>query len=566
MARYYSEDTWLFAALRLDDDYLETLDSFMRRLLPSSPELGLVVPSLSDLIRTTPGAADVLSWAGDYAAIGIRGNISQLQPNDILIVLEVDNPVDARSFMRAAFPDAIVYDSQGITSLFDLTASVYILDDYLLLYPGMVTVFALPDPTSQTLESNRSFTNLFNALPESGYNGLVFADMDTLSFIPALSLQPIIGSELTPIMIGLTTLDNTTLILDTVSLPVPGPIVAIPTPTPDLDFLRFVPANASAFVLANSPTNLIDSLLSFLDRLLITQNSRASIVNIFNALGIDFERDVLKWMTGDYAAFLRVEMVPLVQDFTQPELDAESAVLSPEENIDFGLVIDASPDPGAAQRLAARLGSVLDMSASASDGIVVRNQIISGQEVTLITLQSPLAETDPNFSDFRFSIALGATNEVFFIATPAYAESIITGGPSIQTSLTYTSATSLLLPDASSIWYTDRNGAVLAIVTNPFSLLFSSLLIGPAVSNVFDDVTSGLSMDGMQPGAPKMLAQPVPPTPDLQDLQQQVQEQVQAAVSLLGSMLDQIAYTTMSASFDAQTGISRLRMTLSLID
>jgi hypothetical protein len=103
-------------------------------------------------------------------------------------------------------------------------------------------------------------------------------------------------------------------------------------------------------------------------------------------------------------------------------------------------------------------------------------------------------------------------------------------------------------------------------VTNPFSLLFSSLLIGPAVSNVFDDVTSGLSMDGMQPGAPKMLAQPVPPTPDLQDLQQQVQEQVQAAVSLLGSMLDQIAYTTMSASFDAQTGISRLRMTLSLID
>lgn len=546
MARYYPADTWLFAAIRLDDAYIETLDGIIGRITEPLAALQAPLPSLSAIISETPTAAAVVDWAGDHAAIGISGDPGRLVPSDIVITVEVDDPAAALAFLREQFPFSEQLDGDGYTGLVDQGASIFIFTDHLMIYGARVDA---PRPvlswlSARTLETSADFTTALDALPEPGYNALAF--IQPTAFVSMLAPTSSIPLDLTPTAVGLTITADTTLVIDGASLPGSG-IITTP-PTPDPAFIRYVPADANAFVLAHSLSNLINSGLTA--AALIQADSRlpdprTTVSDALGSLGLDLQRDILDWMTGDYAVFARLDVVPVAAGLVQSRLNLD-------DNFDFGLVIDATADPNLARRLAARLGGLIGMASASSDGaIAVSSDTIAGQDVTLITISGSQPAAPGEM--IRQQIALGATDAVFFLASPAYAEAIITGGPSLLTSPVYADAAAHLLPNASSVWYADSDGFILGALVNPISPVLALTLLGPSVQTVFDDIVAQLSATGPLPTATPT---PTPqPTPNA--------EQALAQVAPLGALLDQIAHSTMSASVDVN-GVSRLRLTLTL--
>ena len=293
--------------------------------------------------------------------------------------------------------------------------------------------------------------------------------------------------ESAPLALGFTMLDDRTFAIDSAQLPLKNAAISAPTAV-NPDFANFIPGNASLVIHANSLTDLYTTTMNFADLLNTSTDSTApsaQIKQVLTMFGIDLQRDLLSWMTGDYALFFRADMLDLVSaavTSTTPDL----ANLG--EKFDFGLVVEAT-DPDKARAFATRLDTLIEQMVARQQGITVSSETIHGVDVTVISLSAPLDAQNT----LNIDLLIGATDDVFFLATRPAAETIISGDGMLTGNRSYVEAQNYLLPNPTTVVYADGEGLVLEAAVPTIVTL---ALLGPAIGNVFTNIVTELNAEG----------------------------------------------------------------------
>ncbi len=521
LARYYPQSSVFFGAMRIDEEYFDTLDELVRTVSGTFAELDIPVFSLRQLFALGSGtdADDLLSWLGDAASIGVTGMDASgtIDADGLQIVVELDDRQAAFRYLLNEYEDiAEIIENENSTVIAVPQADILfeLYDEVMVIAVEQQT---LPGSSNSLLNSNR-FRETLADLPEETYNIVVYFDVPTL----AATLPPEDGGDLLTqagtLAIGATILDDTALTIDVAqrlpNLP-QGYLTAEPV---DQAFLRFIPADATAVIHSTNLSAAIEGLFDLAD-LDSPQDSRAEVQEVLALLGIDLQQDILDWTVGDYALFLRADTLPIISDLTVNQL-----VL--EERFDFGVVI-AATDSAAAQGLAAQLGGLL-LQASAenpSQDVKVAADTVAGLDVTAIKITVPIQNpaTLENQS-LEIELVLGASEEVFFLTTRGAAESIAAGAGTLAETAAYQSAAETFLENPLFVAYTDGEGFFTVAAPIP-ALVF----LGPVIGEVFTEVLETLD------GTPVPTPTPQPsPTPD-PAVQQQVTDTLLAAYDLVDS-------------------------------
>ncbi len=488
MARYFPENTAVFAAFRTDEGYIDTLDSLLALLTAAFPqaEVTTLRETLeAGLADSGYALADLYLWLGGYAAVG-GTSANAFDPGTSepgYAVIEITDRAAAEDFLRDALPGNQETEEVNGFTVFTLRqrgdALIIAINDTLMLV-GMENPRLLDQfPPSALLADDADFQEALADLIAPAYNIFLYVTPELMGgSMGMMEMGMMGGMEPLPTAMGLTILEDTSLVIDMVQvgdLDAPSAI--------DPQFARFIPADASAVIHGTDLTALIDSMLEF-SRMMSRGDGpdpERQLSGVFNLIGVDLRDDLLSWTTGDYALFLRTDVNALAEGIAEGVLDAGSYV-------DFGLLFEAT-DPEAASNFAAQLSDALPrLIQEDTPGVTLSSEDINGVSVSVIALQVPLDQRNM----FELDVLIGATQDVFFIATRPAAESIINGGSSLLDSPAYQEASAYLLPNPTLALYADADGLLVGTVA-PLALL------GPSIGNIFDDVLEGLDEDAFVP-------------------------------------------------------------------
>lgn len=494
MAQYFPEETVFFAALRTDSGYIDALDGVIARVLAGLPE----VPPVSlrqaldeGLINAGVSLDEIYAWLGDYAAVGVVdiATFSGEQPaagNDAYFVAEITDRAAAEAFFENDIPD---FQSNGYEAStvgdFTLYASeetegIIAINDSLLLIGADATLLD-SFPVESTLSADADFSAAVADMPAPAYNIFLYTSAAVFEAVP--NVDQLTGYAPAASATGLTILDDRSLTIDSVRL------AGLGVEPVDPEFLRFIPSDSSAVILATNLSGLINGALDSARAAMPEDNDApdpaVQLSGAFGFLGIDLEADLLSWATGDYAIFGRANVQNLFEGVASGDVEII-------ENVDFGFIIEAT-DPAGASTLATKLGAALANFTENNEDVAVTETEIGGFGATVITLS---AEAFAN--PINFQIAIGATDDVFYIASRNAADVITSGSGDLLNNPAVAEASAYILPQSSVILYADSDGLLLSTVV-PLGLM------GPSIGNVFDNVTEGLE-SGAVPAIPNTLS------------------------------------------------------------
>jgi hypothetical protein len=497
MAKYFPANSVIFATMTIpDESYLDTpLGNYdMSNLDSLFGPSGLNVPppetarELFDLILEPIGTdtAAIMAWLGDSAAIGIGSINPDGTANGVYGLIEITDGAAVEGFLRGALPpEWMPGEKDGYTTFQSLREEIIIAvsDDFLLFYSdetGGLPVLSL----ETSLADSATFQDAVSKLPGDRYDALFYLDIPGLLVNADLSELRQMGLNLSPqttgpLVMGSTFLDPTIGIMDIAQLPgmnaVPSDLAAV-----DMDFARFIPAEASAVVHATDLTRLYDSFMGTLTNIAAASGGDDPSLQFemaFRMLGVDLRNDLLSWTTGDYALFLRADVMPIITAFAQERFDIN-------DRLDFGLVIEAT-DPAKAQALVQKLTQTAMLFLGNEQGIKVTQKPINGVEVTIISISAPLTARDV----FNMDIVIGATDDVFFIASGPAATAILSGESRLMDNPNYVKMNQYLLPNPTSVWYADGEGVIVGMAVPTVVVL---TLLGPAIGDVFENIVNEL--------------------------------------------------------------------------
>ncbi len=513
MARYFPADTGFFVAFRLDDAYIDQLDTLSQIGLNLQQRVvsalsGDVTPPLSlrdqlnqSLRSLNTDLDSILGWLGDLGAVAaVPGTDGTPQ---FSLVLELADRQGLEAFLQATEPDDWRESRlEGTTRVFDQRDPIIaITDDYLVVYNR--TAADRPDPNADrpSLSQNEDFGAALGQLPAKNYNVMMYVDAADLNE-PQFQSSLILLSAAGPAAVGLTILDDTTLVIDSAQRPATN-TAATGAPAVDPDFLRFIPTNASAVIQATDFTNLYNNILSAATVAAQASGSsdeqmsvQAQLESIAQMVGIDLQDDLLSWTTGEYGLFIRSNIVDLANDLSQTEaLDVAS-------RFDLGLVIEAT-DPAAAAAFAQKVGSLAQQFAGQAEGVTISQDTIDDVPVTVISINAPLPAPA---RAYKTDLLIGATEEVFFIATRPAVATIIAGDGSLMDSAAFREAEAYFLPNPTSISFADGEGFV---TTTSLATIVPLALLGPSIGNVFADIVAELQQGTLVP-SPTPTSTPTP--------------------------------------------------------
>ncbi|MBC7809805.1 MAG: DUF3352 domain-containing protein [Burkholderiales bacterium] len=342
-----------------------------------------------------------------------------------------------------------------------------------------------------TLASSASFTEAIAMLPADSYSAIGFIDIpqalptaeeliqNRLDGMEAFAtpLDPTaLLSAFGPAAFGFTVMGDRSLVLDyaqtlgdTSALQdmglVPETFIVQPI---DLSFAENLPGDVPLVVQASalgpSVSTYFDALIQwgrmlqeqgFIDRAIDQSRDlgdtsyvprfvsdmnpgRALVVGInffFSGLtGLNLERDVLNWMTDDYAFFVRVDV---------NEDDETAAPL-----IDAGFVVAATDADAAAVTVAGLSDSLTAYEVPFS------TEEIGGGDVLVLSLAEMFPD-DSALSELPddYDILIGSNDAVFAIGTRRAVSEALEPGDSLAENAAFIEATEYLLPDAQSMWY-----------------------------------------------------------------------------------------------------------------
>jgi hypothetical protein len=435
----------------------------------------------------------------DDASLMIAAEITDRDAATEFLVPLVNNPVVTET------PDYTFY---APTSAFDRTF-VLIADNVVLFGNTDDIVSAFEDGFSN-LSGNAMFGATQTALPNGDYNIFAYIDIEGLTrdFVDLVSdqvgvlggMDSYLANAQSPsgaISVGFTAIDERNLVMDmavvlsdeamAMQADAPGNIAQSPI---DPDFARHIPADAQLVVHDNGfgpeflavfdalnalgpafqeiidlGVNVADQFGAFssVDPLAeeIVRGFDISVINFGGVLknyaiqifagftGMHLEDDVLSWMTGDYATFLRVLPLSGEIPFT----------------IDGGFVTTAT-DP-------AQAGDVVSGLARAAElyELDFEREDIGGDALVLTApirglLNLAGLSMDDLLATPEFDVIVGANDDVFVVGTRAGAKFALDSvGDSLLDDPAYAyAADTLFLDDTLFVWYIGTSGMVNAVL------------------------------------------------------------------------------------------------------
>ena len=429
MARYMPADVDFFAVIRSDSDFITRLDTLFMTVSEQLPNSLSQTLSINELINqvvaqsvTLPIQLDFVSVLdqalGDWAGIGIDGIPESVanpdSPVSLYLTLDIGDYRTAQMLlnlmvaalgleMRSAIEDYMVYGLDDFTLALNQT----------LLH---ITYRADLSPiVNQSLQTVVLFTDGIRQLPQSDYD--LWAYFNT----PAVSL-PFIQDAIITRILGSFGVDNTT-----TGAGVAGILVGDDSLTIDLiqrrdapqaqtntpinpAFWAFIPSQAQFFIHTTDFTNLIESASSVLaaisasDTPELVMRDFMQLTQVF--LNADLQNDILSWTTGDYALWGKI-------------LPISSAHPNSVNPFYFGWVFQTT-SPQNSRRLVDVLATAAETYFSDDSLFMIHRTRMNTSDVAFITLPSNRSAFFPP------EIAIGANDDIFFIATPAAAQDLLT--------------------------------------------------------------------------------------------------------------------------------------------
>jgi hypothetical protein len=589
LSKYFPEGTVVFAALRTDDDYLRALDGLVSKVIGKLPQ-GIVPPGISlkpglDLVSQQATqksfAEGIRPWLGDTAAFGLTSLEGMNTPNTpILIAVDLADRSAAEAFLDKLAPLAQwVRKASGDNTLYTDKnerpgGGALLVTDDALLVGANATIVEGALKVSSPLTNGAKFKDTLALLPINDYNIVAYADLGTL-FAEAMKMSMsnnnmsaeaqamqeaflgVLGTQ----AYAFTLLDERSLVVDVVSKPrdlskLTAMGLKMPNIQPvNLKFAANLPADASLVMHGSSIKTYYDF---FLQTMRASQPAamqeemekglEQAKAQIKAATGLDLDKDILDWMTGDFAAFVSLDM-PAIMDAIEQGMQASASGGSSGTSLKmdklpfgFGFVAQAT-DPAKAKALADALGKVLPTLPNNNPEVKISQETISGVQVTVISQMMPMG-TDQKLP---LDIVIGANDKVFLIATRAAAEAIFGGKPGLDSTAAFQEAGKYLLQKPNSVLYSDGQGAGGTLI------IVGLALLGPAIGGTFDRITDGLSTPTAEQKAAREAAR---------KRQEEQNRQIVAALRTLITLSSSSSIS--SETIDPATGASRVRFVLTL--
>ncbi|NDJ59794.1 MAG: DUF3352 domain-containing protein [Chloroflexi bacterium] len=490
LGRYFPAGTPIFATIRTDDAYIDTLDSVLATVADALPaDAGLDGVSLRALLNMAFGFgmsfdADIRPWLGDSVALGLTSidALTDADPfNDqegvvIAIALAdaeaaeaffVDGMMQGDDFVTETVGDFTVYSSEAGDD-----GALAIGADVALLGLGSVADLQL-DGDFTPLTADPAFTELTGLMPADEYNIFIYAalndffdafvsmmtadapGMDMQAFEMLQGLTASVGSY----GLGFTVLDGRSLTIDLVgTLGDTSAIEALglpvlPTGTVDLAFANRIPAGTAIVTHADNLRQIYDSFIAGFELGAQTSGDPEAGEEIGQALeqvdfiirgltGLDLEEDILSWMTGDFAIHLGLS--ESAQEATS--LFGFLGALP----VDFGLLIEAT-EPDVAANLASGLADAIDFAASQIDEdddlqLTVTNETSAGTSVVVVTVDAPDLP-------FPLELLIAGNDEVFALGTRAAVEAALDPATGLNDDPQFNEALAYVLDAPNQIHY-----------------------------------------------------------------------------------------------------------------
>jgi hypothetical protein len=500
LAFYYPEDTLFFAELRIDDTHLDQLDTLYRNIITTAPDFqgpSSLRDGLDEIVQPGVTIGDLYEAFGDYVAVGVQLDIETFIPT-YKIVADITDREFVESLIEEGFessPEEVdgntVYEDFGTT---------YIVTDNKLIVNLSDTGDDTVAPEGASLLDNANWQSAWETAPEDAYNISIFADLPQIlqnqemrrSFEDNAMMNDLLDT-VGAVLIGMTIIDDYSLVIDTVQLAGEQPQM-FQLAEVDPEFVRYIPANMSAFMQYSDLTGIVHQSLTLLDDFYAMYkeqvnspnnpmfDSDAQLSELLRAglrvTGFDLDEDILSWTTGDFAFFGRSDILPVVEFMAKNfgSRPASEDIQTTLDDFDFGGVFEIG-DVEQAQAFNEEISDrvlALDTLVDAterSNNVDVEQITINDASVTTIHV----LDYQPDGGEVSFDLAFGANDEIFVFGTLRVVEAVLNGDPGLDTSDVYQRGSEYILPNASSVFYGDSD------LLTSFIGLYGFALVGPSI-------------------------------------------------------------------------------------
>lgn len=452
-------------------------------------------------------ATDIRPILGDQLALFV-GNLDVLtdaeSANDsdvpIAVVAEIKDRAKAVTFVEnlldrdPTVKEAIIKGEEATYTVFrskspSIPLAIAINDNALIIGTGAAIDAATA--TKAKLFEQAIYTDVLAMLPESTYNISVYIDLKRIVQAGLKSAEarnnldsassPFTPDQISkavevlgPVAFGATILDDTTLTIDYAqklgdlgALKVLG-LTNLANLLPKFgranpDFVSVLPAKTSAYIHGTNLKAQITAQFSVLQEVAAANPNPAgqpsfqqqlddARAQVKAQLGLDLDADILSWLDGDYAVFMRYDATPTQISFVNRAAYPDRAV---DDVFDIGFVVEAK-DPAKANKIIAALGPALK-KANEDPNTKVETGKVAGFDAVLINTEfdTPGLSGRPAKTPIQFVIA--TNNKVFVIATRTAAEQILKGEGGLDKDPVHQAATKFFVPEASLVLYGNRD-------------------------------------------------------------------------------------------------------------
>lgn len=433
----------VYISIRLDDAYITTLNELyvvVRQALldidapvEDLPALQYLLALALDPNATPENVDEVLAWAGD--TVTITADTEEIERDAYTVFLPITDKQAALDSLNRSGMSLVESRTAGRFTVYDSerTADTALLlaDDFLILTNHDPDLLAGGDYAK--LSDAAGFVAARADLPADGYNAAFYIAASAVTTMQ--DGAAVINGD---VLIGATLLDNKTLTLDVVNVP---STPAQPSQSVNSAFLRHIPANTTAFIHATDLSNLLNNAIA-LGEAQGNPNARAEFEQALLAAGLTLD-DLLTWTKGDYAVFARADMPALLRAVADENTEALVTAL------DFGVTIEAA-DAVLAKQFSDKIASIIGAAIANQPGVALSTMDMNGTAVTRIEISAPMG-----LANLNFALGLGANDEVFAFGTFRAIEAIFSNAGGLDANGMYTESAAYLLPDATSVWYTD---------------------------------------------------------------------------------------------------------------
>jgi len=482
----------LYMAIRTDDAYLDELDGILRKIvmqavetIPNAtiPEEGFGVRELINQVLASTRLdvdfeTDIRPWLGSSMALGVYWGEDVVQ--DIFIAIDHSNRELVEAFIINTSNRQTEVTVSGNFSIYSINSTTLIgVNDDAIYIAMRPEILPIDGPPSDSLSNDPNFQKAVGALPSANYNILVAGDtsilaqmMDGNRISTRQNIEAMLPDAYTAL--GATIANGVSPTIDFAQVGLTPEVVNLINTPIDPSFTQHIPANATGVI---HGTNLVAPYNALIDLLSAQtgQDMRSQLDQAYTMFGFDV---INVLFSGDFAMYFtyKSEGLETIINAQLEALNTETSTTTKITDIlEFGYVFEIS-DATQAQSLIDQLYNLYNMM-GANTGISVSQEEIGGNPaLVLLAEQSGMDALE---------LVIGANDAVMVMGTRESATAVLTGNGRFDSNPFYQNSLRYSLPSMTHYWFIDRNSL-------PAMSTISTVLLGPAIGTVFDNVINNL--------------------------------------------------------------------------